>query len=77
MRVLMLCTRRGSEDGSAVRLFHAGTCHDMADGLARYFLRRRWAVPCRDHGEAPPVSPAPAAPVGAPFHFTFKEDNAW
>lgn len=81
MRVLMLCTRRGSEDGFTVRRFHAGQRYDMAEGLARYFLRWRWASHCRDNGrdngEVPPLPLAPVAPVDAPFHFTFKEDNAW
>ena len=46
MFVLMLFTRRGSEDGFVVRQYIAGESYDMADGLARYFMRSGWAVEC-------------------------------
>ncbi len=51
MRVLMLETRRGSEDGFAVRRFHKGCCYDIADSLARAFLRAGWAK----HTDLPPT----------------------
>lgn len=38
MRVRMLETRRGTEDGYAVQLFEVGCEYDMADFLARSFI---------------------------------------
>jgi hypothetical protein len=48
MRVFMLCTRRGSEDGFLVRRFFEGQQYDMSHMLACYFIRCGWAVDCRD-----------------------------
>lgn len=39
MRIRMLQTRRGCEDGYRLRCFIAGRTYDIADGLARAFLR--------------------------------------
>lgn len=64
----MLYTRRGSEDGFIVRQFHEGISYDMADGLACYFIRARWAVELRDGQEVlMPCLP----PLAAPFSFQF------
>ncbi len=53
MRILMLETRLGCEDGFRVRCFKAGEVYDMADFLAALFIRRRWAVnPVRGKAEA-------------------------
>lgn len=38
MKIRMLETRRGSEDGLCVRCFEAGGTYDVADSLARAFL---------------------------------------
>jgi hypothetical protein len=46
MYVRMLQTRRGSEDGFAVRRFYEGCVYDVADTLARIFINARWAVAC-------------------------------
>ena len=39
----MLQTRRGSEDGFAVRVFYRGCNYDIADALACQFIRLGWA----------------------------------
>lgn len=39
MKVTMKETRRGSEDGCSVRCYEQGETYDLADGLARQFLR--------------------------------------
>jgi hypothetical protein len=44
MWVHMQETRRGSEDGFVVQLFHRGYKYDMADYEARRFIARGWAV---------------------------------
>lgn len=44
MYVRMTQTRRGSEDGFALRCFHAGAYYDIADTLARRFIRAGWAI---------------------------------
>lgn len=44
MRILMLETRRGSEDGFVVRRFCRGLSYEVADTLARAFIRAEWAV---------------------------------
>ena len=44
MIILMLETRRGSEDGFIVRYFEAGRHYDIADSLARYFIQKCWAT---------------------------------
>lgn len=46
MFIIMLETRRGSEDGFIVRCFEAGGEYDIADSLARSFIQRGWA---REH----------------------------
>jgi hypothetical protein len=44
MRVLMLETRLGCEDGFIVRCFQQDKVYHMADFLACVFIRRGWAV---------------------------------
>ena len=44
MRIVMLETRRGSEDGFAVRCFKAGHVYKLADALARTFIQKDWAI---------------------------------
>lgn len=44
MRIFMLETRRGSEDGHCVRRFEKHGSYDVADMLARAFLRAGWAI---------------------------------
>jgi len=44
MNIFMLETRRGSEDGFAVRCFEAGSNYDVADTLARAFISKGWAI---------------------------------
>jgi len=44
MRIAMLETRRGSEDGFVVRRFEQGRIYDVADMLARTFIRAGWAL---------------------------------
>ncbi|MHC5536703.1 hypothetical protein ACYOEI_00330 [Singulisphaera rosea] len=44
MKITMLDTRRGSEDGFAVRRFHKGTTYEVGEGLARSFIRQGWAT---------------------------------
>lgn len=38
MRLRMLETRRGTEDGFTIRLYEAGCEYDIADTLARSFI---------------------------------------
>ena len=49
MKIKMTQTRRGSEDGHVVKRFEKGQEYDVADTLARTFLR---------HGYAQVVDPA-------------------
>ena len=44
MKITMLDTRRGSDDGHIVKRFRKGTAYEVADGLARSFIRQGWAV---------------------------------
>jgi len=44
MHILMLETRRGSEEGFAVRRFEGGRRYEVADALARMFIRAGWAI---------------------------------
>lgn len=44
MKIRMLETRRGCEDGFAVKRFHKHVEYDMADGLARAFINDGYAV---------------------------------
>ena len=46
MFIIMLQTRRGSEDGFAVRCFQKGCRYDVAESLARYFIHARIACEC-------------------------------
>jgi len=39
MKIIMLKTRYGSEDGFAVRLFHQNQEYEVADSLGAYFVR--------------------------------------
>lgn len=48
MHILMLETRRGSEDGFVIRRFYRGAHYDVADTLARAFIREGWARACPD-----------------------------
>jgi hypothetical protein len=45
MQILMLETRRGSEDGCVVRRFYRGGVYAVAQALARHFIRQGWALP--------------------------------
>lgn len=45
MRLLMLDTRRGSEDGFIVRRFYKNQIYDIADSLAQAFIRAGYAIP--------------------------------
>lgn len=69
MRVLMLYTRFGSEDGFVVRRFLEGVRYDMADSLARYFIRAKWAVECTGD-ELVDIAALPKAAC-PPFSFRF------
>jgi len=42
----MLETRRGSEDGFAVLRFEKGRRYEVAESLARAFIRCGWAMEC-------------------------------
>lgn len=44
MKILMLETRRGSEDGHIPRPFKAGEIYDIAHTLAAAFINVGWAV---------------------------------
>ncbi len=44
MRLRMLETRRGTEDGRVVRQFMAGEIYEIADSLARAFLAAGFAI---------------------------------
>lgn len=46
MKIIMFETRRGSEDGFIVRCFEKARCYEVADTLARSFIRRGWAMEC-------------------------------
>src|SRR5688500_13257611 len=48
MNIQMLETRRGSEDGFAVRCFQKDACYYIADTLARAFISAGWAVETQD-----------------------------
>ncbi len=43
MKIIMLHTRYGSEDGFAVRLFLRGQEYEIADCLAAYFISKSCA----------------------------------
>lgn len=61
MKIRMLETRRGTEDGFSVRQYFANEEYDVRPHLARAFLAAGWAVstepPCvkgkRRHGSHP------------------------
>lgn len=44
MKIKMLGTHRGSEDGFIVKQYHKDLIYDVADMLARSFIRHGWAV---------------------------------
>lgn len=44
MRILMLQTRRGTEDGFTVRQYAAGRVYEVREHLARAFLAAGYAV---------------------------------
>ena len=44
MYILMLGTYRGSEDAHEVKQFEEGQCYEVADTLARSFIRDRKAT---------------------------------
>lgn len=44
LRVMMLETRRGSEDGFVVRRYFQGKVYDLSMELGVYFLRKGWAL---------------------------------
>lgn len=44
MHILMLETRRGSEDGKVVRMFRKDNIYYVMPNLAVYFIRAGWAV---------------------------------
>ncbi len=52
MKIRMKETRRGSEDGFTVKRYHAGSIHDLADSLARSFIRNGWAVEYQEENAA-------------------------
>jgi hypothetical protein len=47
MRIVMLETRRGSEDGFVVRYFKKHCAYEIGDTLARTFIRARVAIESR------------------------------
>jgi hypothetical protein len=51
VKIKMLETRRGSEDGFAVRRFEKGEAYDVADTLARSFLNAGWAYNAESEDE--------------------------
>lgn len=54
MRVRMLETRSGTEDGYTIRRYLADEEYDLADGLARAFLAAGFAMPAaRKDGDGP------------------------
>lgn len=48
MIIKMKESRRGSEDGFTVKRYHAAGIYDVADSLARDFLRKGYAVEARE-----------------------------
>lgn len=54
MKIKMLQTRRGSEDGFNVQRFEQGQSYDMADSLARQFLKEGWAYNDEDEQHPSP-----------------------
>lgn len=45
-RIVMLRTKRGTEDGFSTGIFEAGACYDVRDNLAAYFLSSGYAERC-------------------------------
>ena len=43
MKITMLETRRGTEDGFLVRRYHEGETYEVTHALAVVFLRQGWA----------------------------------
>lgn len=68
MRVRMLQTRRGTEDGFTIRQYMQDVEYDMGDGLAYAFIAAGFAMKCSGPGtpctpkkirkKKPSVSPA-------------------
>ena len=50
MKIYMLETRRGSEDGLSVAEYEKGRIYDVRDTMGRYFLNNGWAKEARDDG---------------------------
>ena len=71
MQVEMLESRCGSEDGFSVRVYKQGERYDMADGLAREFVRDRVAVEVQ--GNEPVDTSALRPPRRSPFDFRFPD----
>lgn len=44
MKIRMLSTHRGSEDGFDVRCYEQGHVYDVREGMGCEFLRKGWAV---------------------------------
>lgn len=61
MKVRMLSTQRGSEDGITLAVHEAGGVYDLAERLAGIYLRAGMCEPADSPAAAP--EPAPAAPV--------------
>lgn len=65
MRIRMLRTSRGSDDGVTLRTYEAGQEYELPDtprglDLAQVFIEQMWAEPT----SAPTAPPSPAAPPG-------------
>lgn len=44
MKIKMLQSRKGSEDGFVVSQFDEGETYDIRENLGRYFVAQEWAV---------------------------------
>ena len=75
MKIRMLSTQRGADDGVTVRTYEAGHVYELAEterglDLALVFLREGWAEEAEGRrtlgGEAPPVPPGDAPQGGSP-----------
>lgn len=70
MRIRMISTRRGADDGSTVRTYEAGAEYELPEtergqDLARVFLREGWAV---DANPPEPVEPPASLGMQAEEH---------
>jgi hypothetical protein len=59
MHILMLQSRRGSEDGYALRFYQQGHCYRAGDRLGRTFIRLGWAMECHLSAPHAPCSCSP------------------